>query len=384
MIRTRRAIQTGGLLLSVFSLTFASAGCSDKKTEKVGSGDPAWLETLTYRGAFRLNGNDEGDDRRLGYSNGIIAIDGLGNLWVASHAYSDMFAPFPIPAAFGATLDEAPVTDQGSSWTDVTQGVQAQIDADREILGLLRVADGWLYTVHEYYNGDASHDPVMGYDGNGLWMTTHHSQATAGYVAEVHPDWRARLGGDFIVGLAGTTIHQPASHGPVAHVFSFDPAQMPTADATVVTERLLFYPLYEEHEDFTHVSRIRGAAFAADALYLFGRRGLGEHWYGESNEGGNSDPCSGSKGYHSEALTSWVWIIDPADLEAVRQGGDPRVPTVYSGSMDDLLGLSGSCTSINGASYDRAAGLIFVTADDTVHTGMEPQPAVYVLEVANP
>jgi hypothetical protein len=120
---------------------------------------------------------------------------------------------------------------------------------------------------------------------------------------------------------------------------------------------------------------------SADALYLFGTRGLGHHWYGEPDAEGN-DPCGSGKGYHAEGRASWVWIIDPADLEAVRAGGDSRVPTVYSGSLDDLLGLSGPCTSIDGAAYDRAAGLVYLSTDDFAHDGMEPQPAIHVLRVS--
>lgn len=347
------------------------------------AGPPAGLDDLEYLGAFRLKGLDEGNDKRLGYSEGVIALDGQGSLWVASHTYTDLFAPFKIPQTLGSDLTSAPVVDQSSSWVDLTQGVQAQISGDRNVRGLLRVGSGWLYTVQEYYNGDASHDPALGYDGSGLWTTTHHSQATAGYVAEIHADWTTKLGARFIAGLAGTPIHQPASHGPVAHAFTVDPASLPGAQATVTTERLAFYPLGEAHPDFTDVSTIRGAAFTKKAVYFFGRKGLGVHWYGLPTDGGPgvTDACSSSKGYHAEKRTSWVWVVDPAELELVKtQGASSKVPTLFSGSMDALLKLTGDCTAILGASLDHATGRLYISTDDPQSTG-EPQPAIHVLRV---
>jgi hypothetical protein len=348
-------------------------------------GEPApvqGLEDLEYLGAFRLKGMDEGNDKRLGYSEGVVALDEKGNLWVASHTYVDYFAPFKVPATLGADLASAPVVDQGSSWVDLTQGVQEQIAANRNVRGLLRVGSGWLYTVQEYYNGDSSHDPVLGYEANGLWKTTHHSQATAGYLAEIHEHWKPRLGASFICGLAGTTNHQQASHGPVAHAFDLDPAKMPAKDGTVPTERLLFYPLGEAHTDFTDVSAIRGAAFTKRALYLFGTKGLGAHWYGEPDVGNNHDKCGGGKGYHAEDRTTWVWIIDPADLEQVaKNGSSAKIAPVFSGAMNTLLGITASCGAIRGASYDHAAGRVYLSTQDFAQGSGEPQPAIHVLGV---
>jgi hypothetical protein len=340
------------------------------------------LEDLEYLGAFRLKGTDEGDDTRLGYSEGVVALDGKGNIWVASHTYKDYFAPFKVPASLGADLASAPVVVQGSSWVDLTQGVQDQIAGNRNVRGLLSVGSGWLYTVQEYYNGDSSHDPVLGYEANGLWKTTHHSQATAGYLAEIHSYWKPRLGASTISGLAGTTNHQQASHGPVAHAFDFDPAKMPAKDGTITTERLLFYPLNEEHQDFTDVSAIRGAAFTKRALYLFGTKGLGAHWYGEPDVGNNHDKCGGGKGYHAEDRTTWVWVIDPADLEQVaKNGGSTKIAPVFSGTMNTLLGVTVSCGAIHGASYDHAAGRIYLSTRDFAQSSGEPQPAIHVLGV---
>jgi hypothetical protein len=347
--------------------------------------DPVAAGRLSYVGAFRLEGNDEGGDRRLGYSEGVVALDGTGSLWVAGHTYTDLFAPFPIPPSLGATLQDAPVAAQSGPWQDLTRGVKSQIPEDRNVRGLLRVGAGWLYTVQEYYNGDGSHEPSLGYENLGLWRTTHHSQATAGYLAQVHPDWRSRLGAEWIAGLAGTTIHQEASHGPVAHGFSLDPAHPPGPGATVATKRLAFYPLGQEHPDFTTVSSIRGAAFTRDAVYFFGTRGLGAHWYGEESQGGTSDPCSEGKGYHAESRTAWVWVVDPRELERVSAGaGDPRVPTIRSESLDALLGLSGPCPAILGASHDLAAGLVYLATPDQVQGSGEPQPAIHVLSTKGP
>ena len=342
---------------------------------------PQGLEDLAYLGAFRLKGKDEGGNKRLGYSEGVIALDGKGNLWVASHTYVDLFGSFKIPASLGATLAAAPVVNQSGSWVDVTQGVQSQISGDRNVRGLLRLGSGWLYTVQEYYNGDASHDPVLGYEKSGLWKTTHHSQATAGYLARIHAYWAPKLGVELINGLAGTTIHQQASHGPVAHGFNLDPAKLPAAAATVTTTRLAFYPLYSEHADFTDVSSIRGAAFTRRAVYFFGTKGLGKHWYGEATVGNDSDPCGSGKGYHAEDRTTWVWVVDPAELVKVKSAGaSARVPVLHSGSLNTLLKVTQKCARISGASYDHAAARIYLTTQDFAVSG-EPQPAVHVLQV---
>ncbi len=341
--------------------------------------------SLVHSGVFRLEGSEEGEFGRLGYSEGVVALDGAGRIWVSGHTYADLFAPFPIPSTLGATLEDAPVSRQAGPWQDLTKGVQKQIPEDRNVRGLLRVGAGWLYTVQEYYNGDGSHDPSLGYDGLGLWRTTHHSQSTAGFLAEIHPDWKGRLGAEWIAGLAGTTIHQEASHGPVAHGFSFDPARPPAPGGTVATKRLAFYPLGQEHPDFTTVSSIRGAAFTRRAVYFFGTKGLGAHWYGEVSEGGRTDPCSEGKGYHAEARSAWVWVVDPEELARVAAGGaDSRVPTIRSESLDGLLGLSGPCPAILGASHDLAAGRVYLTTPDVSAESGEPQPAIHVLATKDP
>jgi hypothetical protein len=335
---------------------------------------------LVYVGAFRLEGSDEGNDRRLGYSEGVVALDGAGSIWVAGHTYTDLFAPFPIPSSLGATLRDAPVVAQAGPWQDLTKGAQAQITADRNVRGLLRVGAGWLTTVQEYYNADGSHDGSLAYEGHGLWKTTHHSQATAGFLAPVHPEWKGRLGVEWFSGLAGTPIHQLSSHGPTAHGFSFDPARLPAPGETVVTKRLVFYPLDQEHPDFTDVSSIRGAAFESDAVYFFGTKGLGAHWYGEVSEGGKSDPCAEGKGYHAEGRATWLWVVDPREIERVNAaGGDPRIPTIRSESLDALLGLTGPCPAILGATHDVGTGLVYVSTPDQERESGEPQPAIHVL-----
>lgn len=344
-------------------------------------GPPKGLEDLAYLGAFRLKGNSEGGNKRLGYSEGVIALDGKGSLWVAGHTYEDLFGEFKIPPKLGATLAAAPVVNQTGSWTDVTQGVKGQISGNRNVRGLLRLGGGWLYTVQEYYNGDSSHDPALGYGNSGLWKTTHHSQATAGYLAAVHAFWAPKLGSELICGLAGTTNHQQASHGPVAHGFDLDPAKPPAAKATVATTRLAFYPLNKEHADFTTVSSIRGAAFTRRALYFFGTRGLGKHWYGEATAGGKTDPCGGGKGYHAEDRTTWVWVVDPAELVKVKGGASARVPVLHSGSLDTLLKIKDKCARISGAAFDHAAARIYLTTQDFAQSSGEPRPAVHVLQV---
>ncbi len=354
-------------------------GCGGEPAPPVNPPIVANLPELVYRGFFRLGGLDEGEDHRLGYSHGVIALAEANQLWVASHEFADVFAPFAIPVAPLDTA-EAAVALQVGSWQDLSQGVQEQIAENRELNGLLRVGAGWLYTVHAYYNGDSSHDPVLGYEGLGLWPTSDHSQATAGYLAEVPSAFREQLGADYLAGLAGTTNHQLASHGPVAHGFRFDPDAVPAADATIATTPLWFFPLSEPDDDFTDVAAIRGAAFTEDRLYLFGSTGLGQHWYGEEVEGELIDPCGGGKGYHAEARAPWVWVIDPASLAAVALGtASPRITPMASGSLHDLLGRSDPCAQILGASYDPFAGIIYLALPDLL-AEEEPQPAIYVLE----
>ena len=98
------------------------------------------------------------------------------------------------------------------------------------------------------------------------------------------------------------------------------------------------------------------------------------------SEGGKSDPCAEGKGYHAEGRATWLWVVDPREIERVNAaGGDPRIPTIRSESLDALLGLTGPCPAILGATHDVGTGLVYVSTPDQERESGEPQPAIHVL-----
>jgi hypothetical protein len=298
---------------------------------------------------------------RLRFSSGIIALDSRRRVWVAANQNQapGWFAPFD------------PATgNQLGAWQDLTGGVVDERWKRRHVLGLWFYRDDLpVFTAHDHYNGDQSHDRTLGIGGASPswgWRFDQHSQATAGFL------WN--IGGDrWLVGLAGSTNNQKGSHGPVAWEFRFDPDNPPRQDAKIGTVKRVFHGpgIANRHPAAKYNSRCRGFIVTKNYAYWFGQVQTGRDWYGpgKSSAEGVVDPCSSNKGRHTEGIRAYYWRYRLADWQEVDHG-----------PLNDPLSLPGPCTRITGAAY-LGNGRAILATDDYEKKGKAAQPLLLEVSV---
>ena len=305
----------------------------------------ASLDRLVKVGQFALQDNaayTAGDDK-LGFSAGLIAFDEEGTLWCIARS-GKKFAPFKVPD------DLKSDSVQAGPWQDFTGGV-AFPNFDSSIRGVARHNGQWVMTVAPYYNG--TNVPWIMAGGKMLQGSVHQRKA-AGYLTS-HD-------GKLYSGLAGIPISQDCSKGPVAFEWDVGPEPIQCAEKLYYTT-----PHPEWYQGVADVDEIRGLCCGTNYKLFFGRRPVGEVWYGDGSNHptlpGVSDQCSPYQGFHAQGYTSAAWLYD-ANWKYI---GFAR--------LDALLGLPGPCSRVHCAV--QHGNRIYVV---TKSADFEPRPVVHVLE----
>lgn len=312
---------------------------------------------------------------RLGtpVSSGTIIAVGNGKAYVGK---SSSWAEYAIPETLGATLLTAPVAPRVGAAQNLTPGY-TQI-TEPTCYGAMVESGKLLYTMQTYYNAPSTDKPCIGWGEHGLWQLEGHSQGQAGHISRIPEPWASQRGYKYFCGLAGVAIHAAASHGPCATLFNFDPANPPSVETVIPTNKALFYPSSAKFPSWTDVDFIRGAAWTSNGLYFFGRHGIGEIWYGGgTSPNGKIDTCNGNKGFHAESYTPWVWVFNPATLAFTEEGPGPFAKTLWKNPD-----VAEPCRYIMSASID--GDKLYVLGFDWRATQLNPyanQPAVYVFKV---
>lgn len=299
-------------------------------------------------GTFAVPMAEEGDFR-FGYSSGVHAQLGNGNLLVVGHPYFDRQAEVALPE----TLDGREGTRVGP-WIDITAGLLPDGWEDGPaclVGGMLEVGDRVHFTKHQWYNGSGADWQTQGvYEGghdgsgtaSGMWTVdnpySHHSRV-GGHMsypsAALQPDWT------YLAGLSGISGAAFGRWGP--NLFAIDPTptngvvraatlichdseshQAPDVAATNATNDW-WIANSAANEQWWIANKVTDMKWietdTREGVVCFVYRGLGQTWYGLNEESpGMPDPYVDSHGYHAEGWALQVWIYDPADLLAVYRG----------------------------------------------------------------
>jgi hypothetical protein len=123
-------------------------------------------------------------------------------------------------------------------------------------------------------------------------------------------------------------------------------------------------PLTRKNTLWNLADTLGGMAFVCregkSAVMFFGRRGLGEYWYGEGVQDRKRDQEVPSKGPHAPPYEASVWFYDPNDLVAVKKGRkEPWRIRPYH--VTKLPNLFQSAAPLGGAAYDPTLGRLYVS-----------------------
>lgn len=343
----------------------------------IGPGD------LEYLGAFRVPLQNQGTDSFNWGGTALGFNPGRNSILLAGHAHHQKSGEISIPEpVIGQTVSSLPVAGVIQGLADATGGQRSSVGADARIGG------------HLVFNGRLIVSAWVYYDAVGAQSTSHFvrsldlsdtrqvsaplrlatravPRATAGYMGEIPPGWRTRLGGPAFTGSGGVPIATATSNGPSFVVFN--PDDLGTRNP-VSAHTLLNYPfpttlprLYGKREDeqnahYTLATEIRGAAFprGTRSVLFFGRHGIGPYCYGSGAE--CNDPVDGNKGTHAYPYRYQIWAYDALDLERVKKAElaphqvRPYDIWTFALPFEDGTGRH----SLNGVAYDPAAGRIYV------------------------
>jgi hypothetical protein len=307
-----------------------------------------WADVMAgFAGTFAVPMAAAGDDR-FGYSSGVHAQLGNGNLLVTGHPYYGSQAEVQLPG----TLDGSEGTRVGG-WIDVTggrvpAGWTGGLGDGALLVGGLLEADGRIYfTKYEGYNGAGTDWQTQGFNeggvASGLWGVdgahAHHSRV-GGYLGTAPQALRAE-GFAYLAGLEGTSGAALGRWGP--NLFAIDPA---VVGGKVGSAALLCHPDEARQGPSVRASNATSEWWAAngaanegwwvankvtDARWIetdrvhgvlcFVYRGLGNRWYGLSDAGpGLPDPYGGGSGYHAEGWALEAWVYDADEAMAVYRG----------------------------------------------------------------
>jgi hypothetical protein len=357
---------------------------------------------LRYLGAIRLPAGPPAGQKwasSFAYGGGAMAYNPKrDSLFLLGHDHHQLVAEISVPRPVRSrSVAALPVARVLQPFADVTGGLRKE---GWMVGGLLVDRDRLLWTAYVYYDAPAAVKVSHGFstldlsrpNARGIYSLANvPAGAVAGYMAHVPDDWRERFGARVLTGQAGIPIVTRTSAGPAA--VGFDPDQLGPQPAP--TGVFLYYPLAHpldrldrKSDVWNFASGLGGMAFVSRggkaAVMFFGRRGLGEYWYGLAEEGGKKDPASIYKGPHAPPYSTAVWFYDPADLLAVKEGlKRPWEARPYH--VAPLPGAFPSPTGeLGGVAYDPRSGRLYVAQPrgDRESNPYEPLPVVHVVEVA--
>lgn len=376
---------------------------------------------LKYLGAFRLPAVDGYSyyTRGLAYNTKNNSLfTGGGYTPPPGAAHIEKVSEISIPDGITADYASMPTAAVLQPLTDVTEGRDYHLGAGGADLepthvtihrGGLHVFNGTLIgTAYVEYDAAAPQAAKLSHfrsslelkaagDFQGAFTVGNLGAAVvAGYLCDIPPEWRERLGGPCLTGQGTLAVIIRTSAGPSFHVFDPDVLTGPTAAAYPATP-LTYYdqahqtlgswlnifpddPAASANKQFNAASMMGGAVFpvGTDSVLVFGNIGYGIPGYGISTVDAALDRTpvpgqqvpgqtpvyyildrynispdgSGSHGTHAWPYVNQVWCYNANDLYAVKQGTkQPWEVVPY-----DLWDLSDVCPIHDGAAVDQSFG----------------------------
>jgi hypothetical protein len=336
------------------------------------------LNDLQYVGAFRVpHRPPEGEKWRSDFSyggTGLAYNPRNHSLFLVGHPHQQLVAEVAIPVPVKSeAIGELPTGKMLQPFADVREGTKG----GNRVGGLLVDGERLLWTSYVFYDADGSANTSHGISSLDLAHPSARGTYTlkgiragvvAGYMCHVPLDWRKQFGVPVLTGQAGIPIVARTSSGPAA--IGFDPDKLGKKPAPQIT--FLYYPLdhplgpmTKKNELWNLAYTMGGMAFVSRggkaAVMFFGRRGLGEWWYGEgTTKDGKKDLEVPSKGPHAPPYQAAVWFYDPNDLLAVKKGRK-KSWLIKPYLVAPLPNVYQSSAPLGGCAYDPQAGRLYVS-----------------------
>lgn len=311
-------------------------------------------------GSFRVPNVSAGQaDTSFAYGGLTCSITPRKTLLLSTHPYHQYLAELSIPSIGGTAGLIGSVTElQGN----ITGSGQVRIG------GHLQLPNGQLlYTKFRYYDADhgqvASHF-VKNWPGGGVLagpikVGSLNPGFYSGYMCPIPAAWQSALGGDVITGNCCLSILGRTSFGPSAHaVFSdrLGAGSKPLVYYPEKNQTLAKYGVAGQVSPiFNGATKITGVIFpdGTDTVLFTGMTGTGPYWYGDSSQGGRTDPYNPYKGEHAPPYRAWAWAYDAHDLADVAAGRKAPYDVKPYANWD--LGLSAHHDfGFGGSAYDPA------------------------------
>jgi hypothetical protein len=357
---------------------------------------------VQYQGAFRVPEGTFGSSA-FDYGGTALAFnEARSSLYIVGHDWHQHVAEISVPAVRNsrslAALDTAAVIQP---FADVTDGRLGLIGSDAIKIGGLLPYNKRLYvTAYVYYDASASQKLSHFVSGTNLSVRGDAlgpyqvgalpAGMISGYFGVVPESWQPALGGPVLNGNCCLAIVSRTSYGPA--VAAFDPTAIGKA-GVAHTIPLLYYPAAHPllevgdkgdgwsntSEWFNGTTQIRGVVFpeGTSTVLFFGRQGTGAFCYGTGSE--CNDPADQYKGVHAYPYRYQIWAYNASELAQVKATKrEPWSLRPYAVWQLPLPFDDGNAV-IQGATYDRASGRIFVS--QARGDGTRPVIHVFVVKV---
>ena len=271
---------------------------------------------FTYQGAFAIPKGSYLDPKcnQQAYSAGTIAYRGSDNsIFVTSHQQDPLCVGlFAVPASLVGTptaaVIERPWARIPKTTTSQTRIHGLQWDEAQQRLC-------WTQTIwYNVSNQDAQDAGCVGHGGSPVWgpWEVGSNNKISGPMADLGS-------GRSLIGLTGVPGAGSSNYGPAAYELNLtDPMNvLPLMEHTTTNREVMSngYPFWTSLP-------ATGSAVIGDTLVWAVEEGERE-FYGTGAEFQAQfgfAPRTAPKGYHHDAYSSWLYLYDPADLEAVRAG----------------------------------------------------------------
>lgn len=351
---------------------------------------------ITYIGAFRLPegtfGCSNGEACVFNYAGRGIGYNPANNsLYVSGHVYNEYLAEINIPTLINSTniknLNTATIKQ---NFTNVWSGSLGRLGPGGSYIenggqtgGILVNGSKIVISQYAYYDGGfeavLSHATVnsnwsggVGFSGMKTVGGTSANVVgqTAGYMTWIPSDWRTRMGGPALTGIANIAIISRSSFGPSAWVF--DPNKIGTVNPVPAVQVVGYPNGHWTLGDWSGVNNYIGGSDwitavvwpeGSDTVLFYGRHGDTNCYGGGPECGDPTDPYKGSHGYPYHTR---IWAYNANDLLAVKNGTknpwDLKPYWMYN-FEGQLNGFIGGTKIILGATYDASKQIIYVSAD---------------------
>ena len=378
-----------------------------------------YSRNLVYKGAFAFPDADEwtyGGHALAYYPQGDPGgtNDGYpGSLYTVGHAWYQLVGEISIPPpVISDNYDRLPRAKILRTQQDITSGNisncvyynqqgQQETCEYREVAGLVYIekVNKIVWNLRDWYNVGGLDQDSMGWskldltDAQGVWHigqrfdSEFHNARTCNYLFKAPQSFANQYleGKSLISGNHREAGAFGGSQGPTLYASApWENGNPPAPRTQLDALALVYYP--ENYpaciDDPTQCSfpnyrvddQWGGGAWVnangKNAILIFGRKGLGDNYYGVGRPG----DCSIYKGWHSDPYQTEILFYDPEDIKAVVAGQtDPWLVVPYEVYLPHNETFNPQCGVFESVSYDQDRHLIYVVEN----TG-EGRSAVHV------